>query len=136
MEKPKRPASVTIIAWVTVVSGGVSLATAPLTLITPEGLRALQIQPVSPAVAIAAGVIGGIVNLAAGLAMLKGLNWSRVLFVYYGLASTIFTLAAYGLQPIQIVGIVVYLIFVVLLLRPRASSYFGGGIWPGQKPVT
>lgn len=105
----KRPTSVTVIAWIIIVSGGLSF----WFLLRPTTV-----------LSVLWGVIRGTIALASGIAMLKGLNWGRLLYLLYVPVAIILRLLLYGFSPMQIMTVICYAAFLILLTRPAASAFF------------
>ncbi len=105
----KRPTSVTVIAWIIMVSGGLSFW---FLLHNTTVLKVLW------------GIIRGTIALASGIAMLRGLNWGRLLYLLYVPVVIILLLLLYGFFPMLIVNVICYVAFLILLTRPAASAFF------------
>ncbi len=73
----KRPTSVTVIAWVLIATGGVSLITSTAMINDPTGLDLMRKSPIPIPVQYAQIYIGLLITLVSGIAMLKGRNWAR-----------------------------------------------------------
>jgi hypothetical protein len=79
-----RPTSVTVISWILVAVGGISLITSTLMLknAAARELMARSLIPLS--VQYAMLYLGLLVTITSGLAMLKAQNWGRLLYVIWG----------------------------------------------------
>src|SRR5262245_48865316 len=76
-----RPKSVTVIAWILIAMGGISLI-APTVMIDNPDTRALMSKsPVPVPVQYAMTYVGLLIMVASGIAMLKRRNWGRWLYV-------------------------------------------------------
>ncbi|MDX9980844.1 MAG: hypothetical protein RBU25_12540, partial [Lentisphaeria bacterium] len=59
------------------------------------------------------------------IAMLKGCNWGRLLYVVWNGCSMLFGFATSPLKGATMIpGLVIYLLFSFLLFRPVATAYF------------
>jgi hypothetical protein len=68
--------------------------------------------------------VGLLVTMISGLAMLKGQNWARLLYVIWGAVGGLIGVATSPMKTAMIPGFVIYLVFV-FLFRPNANQYFG-----------
>jgi hypothetical protein len=109
MENGRRPVSVTVIGWIIILFGVLSF----WFLLRPTIVLNLLW-----------GVIHGTIALASGIAMLRGLNWGRLLYLLYVPVAIILRLLLYGFFPLQIVTVIWYVAFLILLTRPAASAFF------------
>ncbi len=105
----KRPTSVTVIAWIIIVSGGLSFW--------------FLLRPIA-VLNVLWGLIHGTIALTSGIAMLRGLNWGRLLYLLYVPVAIILRLLLYGFFPMLIVNVIWYAAFLILLTRPAASAFF------------
>ncbi len=79
-----RPATVTIISWILVAVGGISLITSTLMLKNAAARELMARSPLPLSVQYAGLYAGLLVTIASGLAMLKAQNWGRLLYVVWG----------------------------------------------------
>ena len=125
----KRPLSVSIIAWILVTGGPYLLIMQVICFVIPD-IRERMIEIMKQSlVAVPVPIqftvqfITAVILFCAGLMMLKGRNWARLLYLVYGLV-----LIVYGYVvnpwPVMIVSSVVYMINTFFLLRPKVNEYF------------
>jgi len=126
MDKTSRPTSVLVIAIIIIVLSGISLVMTPLTALVPEVREHYEKMDRSIAVAIMWSAVGSVIGVAAGIALLKGRNWGRLLYLIYVPAAFVLAIALYGFSPVQLLGLVLYLVILVFLTRPAASAFFKG----------
>ena len=72
----RRPVTLSVIGWVFIIGGGLGLASLPVNIMT---LRSNRYQPyfqLTPAYLIIAA-LRALVDLVAGIAILKGRDWGR-----------------------------------------------------------
>jgi hypothetical protein len=120
----KRPTSVSVIAWFLIVTSLISLVTSYASLGNPiaQELMAKSLLPMSVQyVMLFAGLA---ITLAAGFAMLKGLNWGRTVYVAWSALGFVIALATSPIKIAVIPGAVVFAIIAVFLYRPKAATYF------------
>jgi len=129
MKKSKRPISVTIIAWLLTIAGCMSLLVIPLTLIMSESREAIVQQGISITRYIISGFVGIIICFFAGIGMLKGHNWARLLYLLVTPIAAIINITiglSSGVDPNgkMIFGIVGYIVVLIFLTRPKVVTYF------------
>ncbi len=119
-----RPTSVTIIAWILIALGGISLITSTLMLKNAAARELMARSPMPLSVQYAILYLGLLVTITSGLAMLKARNWGRLLYVIWGAVGFLISVTTSPMKTAMIPGFVVYLVIVFFLFRPRASQYF------------
>jgi len=126
----RRPLTVSIVSWILIVSSGWSLLFLPFSLNNPTTRQVFQATEAAPVAVILLNVLGGLANIAAGLAMLKRRRWGRQLYVTATPAIILIGMLLYHfrLLPFFLVGFVLYVVFLVLLTRRAASDYFSGSV--------
>lgn len=120
-----RPTSVTIISWILVAVGGISLITSTLTLKNAAARELMARSPLPLSVQYAMLYAGLLVTITSGIAMLKAQNWGRLLYVVWGALGSLISITTSPMKTAMIPGVVVYLVIVFFLFRPRANQYFG-----------
>jgi len=68
--------------------------------------------------------VGLIVTVMCGIAMLKGQNWSRYLYVIWSIIGTVIGITTSPMKAVMIPGIVVFLVIAFFLFRPKANAFF------------
>lgn len=127
METKKRPTSVAVIAWIIIVVHGLSLVITPLGYTMPVVRQALEAVGVSVAIAVLWAIVSGAIGLVSGIAILKGINWGRWLFLCFYPLSLVISWWLYGFRLTYIISIIFYIIVLVLLTAPAASTFFARG---------
>jgi hypothetical protein len=130
MEARQRPTSVTVVAVILIVMYGLSTLCAlalPLIAKIPDVQRAFEAQHMNVLAAFLWPLAHGVIGLVAAIAILRGLNSGR--FLYFALVPVIVILqwVFYRFSPMHVPSILLYIVFVVLLTRPKAAAYFGSG---------
>ena len=128
MDSKKRPTSVTVIAWIILASNGITMVCMPLASTMPEVQDAYEKMGMSVAVAMFWVVVGGAIGIASAIAMLNGLNWGRLLYLIFSPISIVLGWIIYGFRPSSIPSVIVYIVFLLFLMGPDASKYFGGRV--------
>jgi hypothetical protein len=119
-EMSPRPTSITVIAWLLVALAAISLTTL---LFGPDVRSVMEKSPVSPA-QYALTYLGLLVTLVCGIAMLKGRNWGRWLYVVWGAVGLLVGIVISPMKQAMIPGAVIFLIITFFLFRPKANRYF------------
>jgi hypothetical protein len=120
-----RPTSITVISWILIVLAGISLITSTLMLNNPTAKELMARSPLPPSVQYVLMYLGLLVMITSGVAMLKGQNWARLLYVIWSAVGFLIGVVTSPLKMATIPGFVVYLIVVFFLFRPKANQYFG-----------
>jgi len=129
-----RPTSITVIAWILILFGGISLVTTTLminngmideVMIDNPAARELLSKSLIPIpVQYAVTYVGLLVMLVSGVAMLKGQNWGRWLYVVGTAAGFLIGIITSPLKEAMIPGFVVFVVVTFFLFRPKANKYF------------
>ena len=107
----KRPLSLTIIGWLLVVFTLLGIYSVVTMGSNPVAMKMLEQMHISLAYEQAWSVLGAVVNVACAYGILKGLPWSRVLFVVWGVIGLV---VGFYISPIKYV-LVFSLIFLVVI---------------------
>jgi hypothetical protein len=128
MNTQRRPLSVSIISWYLVLSSGLSALSAPFLLNEPVNRKLLGASGASPVAVLVLSVTGGVAFIVAGVAMLKGRNWGRMLYLYGAPIGFVVSIGLYGTKLIvfSFLGLIFYGVVLFFLTRPVVSAYFSG----------
>ena len=122
----KRPTSVTVIAWLLIVLGALSFLTTTVAINNPAVHEVLGQSPLPIGVQFAMTYAGLAVMVVCGVAMLKGRNWGRLLYVIWTAVSIVIGLFTSPMKAAMIPGVIVFAIACFFLFRPKANRYFAG----------
>ncbi len=125
-QKNKRPTSITVISWLLIVGGGISLTSNTLTLNNPMVQDLMSKNPMPISMQYTMLYVGLLITIVCGIAMLKRQNWARLLYVGWGIFGSLVGVATSPMKLMMIPGIIGFLIFVFFLFRPKANKYFKG----------
>ena len=125
-----RPKSVGVIAWILIVTGGLSLASVFVFLDSAEVQAAMAKNLLPIGVQNAMTLVGGVLFLACGLAMLKGKGWGRLVYVCWNVAILVVGLFTSPVKTMLIPRVVVFGVSTYFLYRPRASAFFARSAEP------
>lgn len=122
----KRPTSITVIAWILIVMSGISLITSTISLNNPMAKELMGRSLIPIPIQYAMMYVGLLITLISGIAMLKGQNWARLLYVIWSIIGFGIGIATSPMKAAMIPGLVVFLIVAFFLFRPKANGYFAG----------
>lgn len=125
-----RPLSVSIIGWYHAVTGFLGLMFAWIPFTMPTAVDSWSALGVDPSRMMAVGLASNIVYAAAGTAILKRLDWGRILLLV-ALPSVMVASAYFnpGFRTAALVsGVVTLAILAYFLTRPAANDYFSGAV--------
>jgi hypothetical protein len=120
----KRPTSVSVISWFLIISGIISIAASYYSFSNPltKELMARSLLPVS--IQYVLMFVGILVTVVSGFAMLKGVNWSRQLYLGWSVIGMVIGLATAPIKVGLIPGAVLMVVIGFFLYRPKANAYF------------
>src|SRR5215470_3128041 len=126
-----RPTSITVIAWILILMGGISLVTTTLVINSavidnPAVQELMSKSPIPVPVQYAMTYIGLLVMLVSGVAILNGQNWGRWLYVVGTALGFLIGIMTSPLKEAMIPGFVVFVVVTFFLFRPNANKYFSG----------
>ena len=120
----KRPVSLTVIAVILIVLSLLGLVGILMMGKLPGSEQTLQQLHVSLALLQVIGVIGTIVNLVCAYGILKGLPWSRVLYVVWGIIGLVFNAYTLPSKGGVVFGLIVLVVISVFLWTNSANDWF------------
>lgn len=120
----KRPTSVTVIAWILIVTGGIGLVMNTLTMGNPmiQEMMSRTSLPIPTQYVMA--YAGLLVTVVSGIALLKGINWARFLYVGWSVIALVVGIATTPIKAGLIPGAVVLIVIAFFLFRPKVNEYF------------
>ena len=121
-----RHTSITVISWILIVAGVISLITSTVALNNPMAKELMARSPIPLPVQYAMLYVGLLVMITGGVAMLKALNWGRLLYVIWSAAGSVIGFATSPMKIALIPGFLLYLVVVFFLFRPKANQFFAG----------
>ena len=119
-----RPTSVTVIAWVLIVMGGISLISTTVMINNPMAHDLMSKSPIPIPVQYAMSYIGSLIMIVSGIAMLGGRNWARFLYVVWSAIGFAIGITTSPMKVALIPGFVVFVVIAFFLFRPKATQYF------------
>lgn len=122
----ERPDSITILAWIMLFFGASFFLISIFTINNPEVRAWISKNPISGPIQCLVPLADAIISIVAAIFIMRGANWGRLLYIWWGAFYFVIELLALrtkGMTLTLIFG-ALYLIFVLFLLRPKASAYF------------
>ena len=129
-----RPTSITVVAWILILMGGISLITMTLMISTgmidkftvdnPAARELMNKSPIPVPIQYAMTYVTLLIKLVSGVAILKGRNWGRWLYVVGTAAGLLIGIVTSPLKGVMIPGLVLFVVVTVFLFLPNANQYF------------
>jgi hypothetical protein len=123
----QRPISLTLIAWLSIVVGVFGVIGQAMLPSNPMAQQMLGESPLPMSVHMAIGVISGLISIATGYGILKGLNWSRYLYVGWSALAIALAFATSPFTYVLLLSVAVLALFAFLLFRAPANAWFTQG---------
>ncbi len=123
-EMKKRPTSITVIAWILIAMGGISLITSAIMINNPVARDLMSKSPIPIPVQYVMSYVGLLIMIVSGVAMLKGFNWARFLYAIWIVIGFVVGIATSPMKAAMIPGLVVFGVSAFILFRPKASAFF------------
>jgi hypothetical protein len=120
----QRPKSITVVCWILIIMGAISLVTSTISLNNPMAKELMAKSPIPANIQYVMMYAGLLVMLLSGVAMLKRQNWARLLYVGWGIIGFIIGIATSPMKAAMIPGLIIFLVIVFFLFRPKANEYF------------
>jgi hypothetical protein len=120
-----RPTSITVVAWILIVLGAISLITT-LMLNNPQVAEVMSKSPIPISAQYAMTYASLLVMLISGIAMLRQQNWGRWLYVIGTALGFLAGVLTSPMKEAMIPGLVVFAVVTFFLFRPKANAYFSG----------
>lgn len=124
----KRPLSVSIIGWLLVVLGVISIVTILWSYrqvgANPRVAALMASSPLSPALQETIGVIGSVVNIAAGILLLKRIEAGRLIYVVWTVLTLLLSLWSSPVKVAIIPGLILFAVVTFFLFRRPVTAWF------------
>ena len=135
MANRKRPLAVSIIGWYLIAASAITVATLPLTLSSEEAQKVFAQLGTSQTTLIITSLLGSVLCLVSGVAMLRRMGWGRTLWYAYGVSSAAYTFWLYGLTMVffNLIPAIMLAVTVYFLTRPQVNAYFAGEEWQASE---
>ena len=120
----KRPTSLTVIAWILIVSDTVGMVTNTILINDPKTLEIKHKILLSITSQNIKEYLGCLVVIISGVAMLRRYGWSRFLYIGWFIIVLVLEMAISPMKTMMIPSTVVFLVIVFFLFRPKVNDYF------------
>jgi hypothetical protein len=101
-----RPTSITVVSWILIVTGLVSLVASTVSLDNPMTKDLMSRSPIPIPLQYIMMYFGLLAQLASGIAMLKCKNWGRLLYTIWGVIGLAIGLITSPMKTMLIPGVV------------------------------
>lgn len=119
-----RPTSISVIAWFLIVMGGISLITTTVMINNPMMNDVMSKSSIPIPIQHAMSYLGLLIMIVSGIAMLKGCNWARFLYIIWNIIGFFVGIATSPMKAAMIPGFVFFLVIAFFLFRPKANIFF------------
>jgi hypothetical protein len=120
----KRPVSMTVIGWLLIIFTLFGLYGVVTMGSNPIATKMLAQMHVSLLFEQVWGVLGSIINLVCAYGILKGLPWSRVLYLVWSVISLIVSFAISPIKSLVVFSLIMVVVIVGFLFTNRANEWF------------
>jgi len=120
----KRPTSVTVVSWILIAVGAISVVTTTITVGNPAALDLMRKSPIPIPVQYAITYIGLLITIVSGIAMLRGCNWARFLYLIWSVIGLVIGFSTSPMKAMLLPGLGFLGVVVFFLFRRNASEYF------------
>ena len=120
----QRPKSITVVCWILIIMGAISLVTSTISFSNPITRELMAKSPIPVNIQYVMMYVGLLVMLVSGVAMLKRQNWARIVYVGWSIIGFIIGMATSPMKVAMIPGLIVFVVIVFFLFRPKANEYF------------
>ena len=120
----KRPTSMTVIGVLLIILSLLGLVVIFAMGSNPAMVKAAEQMHVSMAFLQAWSVLGAIINLACAYGILKGLPWSRVLYLAWGVIGLVVSFYTSPNKVSVVLGLVILVVICAFLWTNTANDWF------------
>ena len=133
------PATVIVVAVLLIAVGGLWLLGLAFALAVPHVPELARIfkQRGTNTGTLELRAVNGAVMVASGIAMLLRRNWGRLLYLLYSPVQYVLVLFLTRFSLMQLPRLAVYIVFLILLTRPKVNAFFADRAGPpAEAPPT
>ncbi len=117
-----RPGYIIFISWFFIVTGAFSFLTSFVSMNSPLVLELMAKNLIPDSARFALMCVGLTISIASGVFMLRGVNWTRFLYVIWGTIGFLSSLATFPVKLMLAPGIIVYGIIIILLFNANTRK--------------
>jgi hypothetical protein len=104
--------------------GGISLVATTAMINNPAARDLVSKSPIPISAQYAMSYVGFLIIIISGIAMLKGRNWARFLYVICSLIGFIIDIVTSPMKVAMNPGVVLFLVAAFFLFRRRVNAFF------------
>lgn len=120
----KRPTSMTVIAGLLILFTLLGLYGVATMGSNPAAMKMLEQMHVSLFFQQVWGVVGAAINLVCAYGILKGLPWSRVLYLVWGMIGLVVSFFISPIKAAVVLGLVLLVVICAFLWTNTANDWF------------
>ena len=120
----QRPLSITIIAWLLIVLTVLGLIAAFAMGSNPAMTKTLEQMHMSLAMYQGWVVLSSVVTLICAYGFLKGMPWSRVLYVLWGIVGLVVGYYTSPMKAALLISLLILVVVAFFLFRENANDWF------------
>lgn len=120
----KRPISITVIAWLLIISTILFLIYSIVNFNDPVAGNLMLQNSIPLSIQFVVMYLGLGISLISGIAFLKRQNWARFLYVGWCVIGFIIGFATSPMRMVTLPGFALFLVELFFLFRPKANAYF------------
>jgi hypothetical protein len=120
----KRPLSLTIIAWFLVITSLLGLVGVLTMGSNPTAMKMLEQMHVSLLFQQVWGVINCVVVLICAYGIFKGMPWSRVLYVVWGIIGLAVAFMTSPMKAVLVLSLIFLVVISIFLFSHKANEWF------------
>lgn len=122
----KRPLSVTIIAWLLIISSVMSVFTYWSSFNDPVVQQIMAQSPFSPTTQMIFTIANVVLTLIIGVAILKRQNWARYAYVVIGAIGIVIAFISSPVKSVVLISVIFLALVAFFLFRKPANEWFAG----------
>lgn len=123
-----RPKSITRICWILIITGLFALVSITMNIYNSPADPEVVKNPISFLLHVVFIYIALIITVVSGVAMLKGKNWARLLYVGWMVIMYIIQIATLQMNAGILPSVFFSLIIMFFLFRPKANRFFNNAV--------
>lgn len=123
-KKKVTPTSVMVIGILLIISGGMSLFSTACTMFVPASIEYMEQMPLPVWLQFTITFLSVAITIASGIAILKGFNWGRWLYVTAGAIGWVYGIIVSPQKLYSVPSLLVLIAAAIFLFRPAANEYF------------
>ena len=120
----KRPTSLTVIAWILIASALISAISTLVMMDNPIVVEMMNKNPMPVSLQYGLMIVGLLIMIVSGSAMLKGKSWARWLYVGWGVIGLLVGLITSPINASLLPSWIFLAVVTFFLFRPNVNTFF------------